>query len=204
MQPDWLDTNKIAIPQADEQQRLLLNLITLMERDRLPLPRFWYLPRGEKAAVVMSGDDHSPSSAPGGTASHFDRFKALSPAAASSPTGNACARPPTSIPNSALTNAQAAAYLADGFEIALHPLVASCPTTVLTAGRALGASSTRSWARSRAKYTSLPGAGLEPHPLRLLARLGLEREGRARARHPHGRQLLPLPRPPGSAPSPAS
>ena len=25
----WLDTNKIAIPQADEQQRLLVNLITL-------------------------------------------------------------------------------------------------------------------------------------------------------------------------------
>ena len=26
----------------------------------MPLPRFWYLPRGEKAAVAMSGDDHSP------------------------------------------------------------------------------------------------------------------------------------------------
>ena len=64
VQPDWIDTNKIAIPQADEQQRLLLNLITLMERDKLPLPRFWYLPRGEKAAVVMSGDDHSPTQAP--------------------------------------------------------------------------------------------------------------------------------------------
>ena len=46
----------------------------------MPLPRFWYLPRGEKAAVVMSGDDHSPAQAPGGTASHFDRYKALSPA----------------------------------------------------------------------------------------------------------------------------
>ena len=28
----------------------------------------------------MSGDDHSPTQAPGGTASHFDRYKALSPA----------------------------------------------------------------------------------------------------------------------------
>ena len=73
------DTNKIAIPQADEQQRLLVNLITLMNADKMPLPRFWYLPRGEKAVVVMSGDDHSPGHAPGGTASHFDRFKALSP-----------------------------------------------------------------------------------------------------------------------------
>ena len=55
-------------------------MVTLMERDKLPLPRFWYLPRGEKAVVVMSGDDHSPSQAPGGTASNFDRFKQLSPA----------------------------------------------------------------------------------------------------------------------------
>ena len=51
-----------------------------MERDKLPLPHFWYLPRGKKAVVVMSGDDHSPTQAPGGTASNFDRFKALSPA----------------------------------------------------------------------------------------------------------------------------
>src|SRR6185312_15470252 len=79
VQPDWIDTSKIAIPQADEQQRLLVNLITTMERDKLPLPHFWYLPHGDKAAIVMSGDDHSPDSAVGGTASNFDRFKALSP-----------------------------------------------------------------------------------------------------------------------------
>ena len=59
VQPDWLDTSKIAIPQADEQQRLLVNLITQMERSKLPLPHFWYLPRGEKAVVVLSGDDHA-------------------------------------------------------------------------------------------------------------------------------------------------
>ena len=75
----WLNTSKIAIPQADEQQRLLANLITVMVRDRLPMPRFWYLPRGEKAVVVMSGDDHSPINVPvGGTAFAFERFKALS------------------------------------------------------------------------------------------------------------------------------
>ena len=33
-------------PQADEQQRLLVNLILEMNADRKPLPRFWYLPRG--------------------------------------------------------------------------------------------------------------------------------------------------------------
>ena len=74
-QPDWLDTNKIGIPQADEQQRLLANLVTLMNRDKMPLPRFWYLPRDEKAALVMTGDDH----ASGGTAGRFDTYVSNSP-----------------------------------------------------------------------------------------------------------------------------
>ena len=57
-QPDWVDLNKVAIPQADEQQRLLANLILQMNAAKKPLPRFWYLPSGFKAAVVMTGDDH--------------------------------------------------------------------------------------------------------------------------------------------------
>ena len=69
--PDWLDFSKVAIPQADEQQRLLANLITQMNLDRTPLPRFWYLPRGEKAAVVLTGDDHGN----GGTAGQFDTLQ---------------------------------------------------------------------------------------------------------------------------------
>jgi hypothetical protein len=72
---DWVDRAKIAIPQADEQQRLLMNLITFMSRDRMPLPRFWYLPRGLKAAVVMTGDDHGNN----GTAGRFDNYAAASP-----------------------------------------------------------------------------------------------------------------------------
>ena len=98
VQPDWIDTNKIAIPQADEQQRLLVNLITVMERDKLPMPHFWYLPRGEKAVVVMSGDDHSPSQATGGTAAHFDRYKALSPAGCSVVNWDCVRATATSIP----------------------------------------------------------------------------------------------------------
>ena len=53
-QPDWVDLAKVAIPQADEQQRLLANLILTMNADRKPLPRFWYFPRGKKAVVVMT------------------------------------------------------------------------------------------------------------------------------------------------------
>ena len=58
VQPDWVNLDKVAIPQADEQQRLLANLVQYLNRLRKPLPRFWYFPRGLKAAIVMTGDDH--------------------------------------------------------------------------------------------------------------------------------------------------
>ena len=57
-QPDWVDLNKIHIPQADEQQRLLANVLTEATKDTRPLPRFWYLPGDHKAAMVLAGDDH--------------------------------------------------------------------------------------------------------------------------------------------------
>ena len=77
--PNWVNLNKVAIPQADEQQRLLANLIEQMNLSRKPLPRFWYFPRGEKAVVIMTGDDH----AGGGTAGRFDTYIADSPAGCS-------------------------------------------------------------------------------------------------------------------------
>jgi chitodextrinase len=116
VQPDWVDLGKVAIPQADEQQRLLSNLITLMGEDRKPVPRFWYLPRALKAAVVMTGDDH----AQGGTAGRFDKYLASSPAGCS-PAEWECVRSTSYVyPASPLTNAQAQAYTAQGFEVALH------------------------------------------------------------------------------------
>ena len=39
--PGWVDFGRIRIPQADEQQRLLANLLLEMTRDRTPLPRLW-------------------------------------------------------------------------------------------------------------------------------------------------------------------
>ncbi len=45
---DWVNLGKVAIPQADEQQRLLANLIQIMNRDKKPLPRFWYFPRASR------------------------------------------------------------------------------------------------------------------------------------------------------------
>jgi WD40 repeat protein len=115
-QPDWVDLNKIAIPQADEQQRLLVNLILEMNRDRKPLPRFWYFPRGKKAVVIMTGDDHGN----GGTAGRFDQFIASSPAGCSVANWE-CVRGTSYIySNTPLTNTQAAAYQNAGFEVGLH------------------------------------------------------------------------------------
>ena len=150
VQPDWLDTSRIAVPQADEQQRLLVNLITQMERDKLPLPHFWYLPRGEKAVVVMSGDDH----AVGGTASIFDRFMQQSPPGCVVSLWQ-CIRATSYIyPDSPLTNAQAASYVAAGFEVAVHPSM-GCNATPATPTQ-MAAMFDSQLAAFTAKYTSVP------------------------------------------------
>ena len=117
MQPDWIDFNRVIIPQADEQQRFLANLIVHMNFSRKPLPRFWYFPRGHEAVVVMTGDNHGYS----GVAGRFDQYVALSPTNGSVvdwETIRATAYIFTNL--DALTDAQAAAYEAAGFEIALH------------------------------------------------------------------------------------
>ena len=84
-------STKLTIPQADEQQRLLANLIQFMNRDKKPLPHFWYFPRGEKAVVIMTGDDHGGGT---GTIGRFDHYKAISTPVARWITGNASAAAP--------------------------------------------------------------------------------------------------------------
>jgi hypothetical protein len=115
-QPDWVNLNKVAIPQADEQQRLLANLLIWTTRARKPLPRFWYLPRDLSAVVLMTGDDHGT----GGTAGRFEQFLAASPPGCSVESWE-CVRSTSYLyPNSPLTDAQAAAYTRAGFEVSLH------------------------------------------------------------------------------------
>jgi hypothetical protein len=148
-QPDWVDLNKVAIPQADEQQRLLANLIVSMGSDRKPLPRFWYFPRGLKAVVVMTGDDH----ANGGTAGRFDNYKASSPAGCSVANWE-CVRSTSYVyVNTALSDAQAAAYNADGFEIGLHVNTNCADWTSFASLDSFYVSQLNSF---KAKYVSLP------------------------------------------------
>lgn len=54
---DWIDLDRIEIPQADEQQRLLANMVHALAGD-VPLPRLWYLPAGSTAVLVATGDAH--------------------------------------------------------------------------------------------------------------------------------------------------
>ncbi|MCH4822772.1 Ig-like domain-containing protein, partial [Gramella lutea] len=114
--PDWVDFSKIEIPQADEQQRLLANII--LQNSQKPLPRFWYFPRGLKAAVVMTGDDH----ARGGTVARFNQYIDLS--ADNSPQAVAewrAIRGSSYIyPDTPISDADAKAFEDLGFEIALH------------------------------------------------------------------------------------
>lgn len=127
-QPDWVDFDKIAIPQADEQQRLLANLIIQMNADRKLLPRFWYFPDEHKAVVVMTGDDHAYN----GTTPRFDQYLAFSGTNTlvddwKTIRGTSYIFPGTISAPTPLTDAQAAAYEAAGFEVALH-CTSSCAT----------------------------------------------------------------------------
>jgi hypothetical protein len=128
--PDWVDLNKVALPQADEQQRLLVNIILQGNMHRKPLPRFWYLPRGLKAAVIMTGDDH----ATGGIKGRFDQYISLSPSNTAEAVANWTALRATAYiyPNTPISNEAAAAYEAQGFEIALHVNTKCNPWTAIT------------------------------------------------------------------------
>lgn len=117
-QPDWNNLDKVAIPQADEQMHLLSNIIIKNTLHRKPLPRFWFLPKGLKAAVVMTGDDHGNN----GTAGRFNDYIAISPSNTPAAVADWTAIRSTSYiyPNTPLSSAEAAAFEAQGFEIGLH------------------------------------------------------------------------------------
>jgi len=147
-QPDWVDLNKVAIPQADEQQRLLANLLLQMNLAKKPLPRFWYLPFGHKAAVIMTGDDHGNNA----TAARFDQYLALSPAGCSVDNWECIRGTSYMYPNTPISDADAAAYVAQGFEIAAH-VSSNCQNWDPESLDAFYSASLNDWA---AEFPSLP------------------------------------------------
>ena len=128
-QSDWVDSSKVAIPQADEQRGgFLANLILQMkEIAHKPLPRFWYFPSGFKAALVLTGDDHGSFSRGSATSQRFDGGlrQALRDAGQVRPIGHACGSghklslPPNPWQATRLRT-RGGAYLSQGFEIAMR------------------------------------------------------------------------------------
>ena len=53
-QPNWVDTSKLLIPQADEQMHVLSHAIEQL--NNAPMPRMWYFPGLTKGALIMTGD----------------------------------------------------------------------------------------------------------------------------------------------------
>jgi hypothetical protein len=115
--PAYVDLDRVAIPQADEQQRLLANVIHEMQSARRPLPRFWYLPDARKAVVVHALDDHNTGS---GTRETFDKLEARSPAGCSVADWQCLRATSWGYTGISLSDAQAAAYQARGFELGVH------------------------------------------------------------------------------------
>src|SRR5262245_59395441 len=147
--PDYVNLDKIAIPQADELQRLLANLILYMNTDKRPLPRFWYFPSMKKAVVLMTGDDHASAA---GTQTTFDMLNNASAPGCS--VGNWDCYRATSwmYTNSGLTNAQALTYRNQGFEVGVH-VDAGCQNFT---PQSLDDAFTRDLASFQGKYTNLP------------------------------------------------
>jgi hypothetical protein len=52
----WNNPEKIAIPQADEQMRLLSHIIEKFEGYKKPIPRFWYFPEEHKCIFIFTID----------------------------------------------------------------------------------------------------------------------------------------------------
>ncbi len=115
--PSYVDMNKVAIPQADEQQRLLANIIIQSNLAKKPLPRFWYLPSGHKAALIYALDDHGTTT---GTVDIFNKMSARSTPNCSL-TDWECFRATSwfyeGIP---LSDGQASSYNTQGFEMGSH------------------------------------------------------------------------------------
>jgi len=128
-QPDWVDLNKIQIPQADEQQRLLVNIVQLANYHRKPLPKFWYFPRKVKGVFVMTGDDHSRQSLGATnpeslTGAYFNLFKQRTPAGYDNAAGVADWRAIRGTSyiydDSRHVNDSVAYYSNQGFELSTH------------------------------------------------------------------------------------
>lgn len=153
IQPDWLDITKMEIPQADEQQRLLVNMLIDAMKSHLPSPRFWYLPDNKKAALVLAGDDHDLQNMKG-TEQTVNNFLNSSKSNCSVMDWQCVRASHYTYPSSGLTDSRANQFSNYGFEIANHPSnTNSCGIPPYSTVVANYANQLAAW---HAKYTSQP------------------------------------------------
>ncbi len=149
VQPDYVNLNKVMIPQADEQQRLLANIIADVNEDSKPLPKLAYFPYNKKAVVVMVADDHATAT---GTVS------ALNHQLAESTPGCVvedweCIRSTSLIYTSTpVADTQALGYYNQGFDFGVHASTGCNDWTPTSLANAYASE----LADFQAKYTSLP------------------------------------------------
>lgn len=149
VQPDYVDLNKVAIPQADEQQRLLANIITEVNKDRKPLPKLSYFPYNKKAVVVLAADDHASGT---NTIGALD-YQLAQSAPGCSVADWECIRSTSLIyTDTQLSNAQALAYYNQGFDFGVHMSTGCNNWTPISLADATNTDLTA----FQAKYTSLP------------------------------------------------
>lgn len=71
----WIDLDRIETPQADEQQRLLVNAIHFLSQKKRPLPRVWYFPNRSKSMFIATSDAHqNPGWAMERVIEHVEKF----------------------------------------------------------------------------------------------------------------------------------
>ncbi|HEX8762515.1 MAG TPA: Ig-like domain-containing protein, partial [Candidatus Saccharimonadales bacterium] len=153
VQPDWVDLNKLHIPQADEQQRLLANLLTSSTKDKKPLPRFWYLPGNNKAAMILAGDDHGLDNT--GTERIISNWLNESSASCSPIDWECVTASHYTYSTSALTNTRAVQYIRLGYDIGAHVSNGGACNDY-TSFSNLSTLYTNNLATWRAKYTGAP------------------------------------------------
>ena len=145
-----------------------------MNLDRKPLPRFWYLPRGEKAAVVMTGDDHGN----GGTDGRFDRFEAASPAGCSVADWE-CVRATSYVyPDTPITRRRGGRL--PGRRLRDRACTSPRAAQNFTPRLAAATTAATQLPQFAATLARPRGAAHEPHALHRLERLGERAQGRAR------------------------
>ncbi len=55
---NWINLDKMPLPQADLQQRFFARLLEKLNATKKPLPRLWYFPNAKNTALVLTSDAH--------------------------------------------------------------------------------------------------------------------------------------------------